>query len=164
MSLSLYALSADYQAVIEAAENAGTEADEQAFRDTLAGLSGEIVEKADRCAAVMATLDATAEAIKHEEQRLEARRKAIEANRSRLSDYVLMCLKDANMPKVKGARFTLQIQQNPPKVVVDEESKIPTTYWIAKPVLDRAAISQALKNGSEVPGAHLERGESLRVR
>lgn len=164
MSLSLYALSADYQAVIEAAENAGTEADEQAFRDTLAGLSGEIVEKADRCAAVMATLDATAEAIKHEEQRLEARRKAIEANRSRLSDYVLMCLKDANMPKVKGPRFSLQIQQNPPKVVVDEEKKIPEAFWRFEPKLDRAAISQALKDNKEVPGAHLERGESLRVR
>lgn len=164
MPLSLYALSADYQAVIEAAENSGTPEDEQAFRDTLAGLSGEIVEKADRCAAVMATLDATADALKGEEQRLEARRKAIEANRSRLSEYVLMCLKDAGMPKVKGPRFSLQIQTNPPKVVVDEELKIPSMYWKHEPKLDRASISQALKNGVEVPGARLERGESLRVR
>jgi len=38
MSLTLYALSADYQAVIEAAENAGTPEDEQAFRDNAVDL------------------------------------------------------------------------------------------------------------------------------
>lgn len=162
--MKLYELTAEYDRLRDLADQAGTPEDERAFMDTLAAIGGELDAKVDRIAALMAEFDADAEALKHEEQRLEARRKAIESNRSRLSDYCLRCLKDAGIAKVKGDRFTVLIQANPPKVVVDEESKIPSTFWIAKPVLDRAGISLALKNGQEVPGARLERGESLRIR
>ena len=164
MSVSLYELSHDYQRLIDLAEHAGTPEEEEMYREAMRDLSGTIDEKCDRCAAVMATLQAEADALEHEEQRLYARRSAIESNRDRLKVYVQSCMDDAKLSKVKGARFTLIVQANTPKVVVDEESKLGLEYWKNTPSIDKAKIAQDLKAGREVAGAHLETGRSLRIR
>lgn len=164
MSLSLYELGKDYQRLIELAEQAGTPEDEQMYLDAMRDLSGTIEEKCDRCAAVMATLTAEAEAFGKEEERLYARRAAIMANRERLRRYVQECMEAVDLQKVKGPRFTLMLQSNPAKVVVDDEAKIGLEYWKNSPVLDKAKIAADLKAEKEVPGAHLEVGRSLRIR
>lgn len=164
MPLSLYDLTNDYQRLIDLATNAGTPEEEQMYLDAMRDLSGTIEEKCDRCAAVMETLTAEAAALDHEEQRLYARRAAIMANRDRLRLHVQECMETAALQKVKGPRFTLVIQANPAKVVVDEESKLGLEYWKNTPQLDKAKIAADLKAGREVPGAHLEVGKSLRIR
>lgn len=164
MSVSLYAMTEDYQRLIDLAEHAGTPEEEAMYQEALRSLSGTIDEKCDRCAAVMATLQAEADALQNEEQRLHARRAAIESNRDRLRSYVQECMETVNVSKVKGPRFTLIIQANTPKVVVDEESKLGLEYWKNTPSIDKAKIAQDLKAGREVAGAHLETGRSLRIR
>lgn len=164
MPLSLYELTADYERLIDLASHAGTPEEEVMYQEAMRSLSGTIEEKCDRCAAVMATLQAEADALGNEEERLYARRAAILANRDRLRAYVQECMESVDISKVKGPRFTLIIQANTPKVVVDEESKLGLEYWKNVPSLDKAKIATDLKAGREVPGAHLETGRSLRIR
>lgn len=164
MTVSLYSLSEEYQRLIELAENAGTPDDEAMYQEAMRALQGTIVEKCDRCGAVMATLDAEMEALKHEEERLKARREAIDHNRERLKEYVQRCMEDAQISKAKGERFTLMIQDNPPKVVIDDEAKIDALYWRMKQEVAKDQLLAALKAGTSVEGAHLERKRSLRVR
>lgn len=164
MPLSLYELTADYERLINLAEHAGTPEEEAMYQEAMRSLSGTIEEKCDRCAAVMATLQAESDALQNEEERLYARRAAILANRDRLRAYVQECMESVDLSKVKGPRFTLIIQANTPKVVVDEESKLGLEYWKNVPSLDKAKIATDLKAGREVPGAHLETGRSLRIR
>lgn len=164
MPLSLYELTADYERLIDLASHAGTPEEEAMYQEAMRSLSGTIEEKCDRCAAVMATLQAEADALGNEEERLYARRAAILANRDRLRSYVQECMESVDISKVKGPRFTLIIQANTPKVVVDEESKLGLEYWKNVPSLDKAKIATDLKAGRDVPGAHLETGRSLRIR
>lgn len=164
--MKLYELTSEFDRLRELADQAGTPEDEKAFLDTLAAVGGELDAKVDRIAALMAEFDADADALKNEEQRLEARRKAIESNRSRLSDYCLRCLQDAGLSKVKGARFTVLVAKNAPKVVIDDEKAIPEEFvkmeWVTTP--QKALIAAAIKAGNTVPGVHMEQGESLRIR
>ena len=66
--------------------------------------------------------------------------------------------------KFKTELFGFSIQKNPPAVVIDNEEDIPKEYYIPQdPKLDRTAIKKFLKD-NEVSWAHLQQGESLRIR
>lgn len=160
--LTLYAITEQYQRLQEMLETG--EVDEQAIKDTLASVEGDLTVKVDNCAAVMRSLELEADAFRYEEVRLAERRKSIEANRERLRRYVQFELESVKVDKVKGSRFYVTIQTNPPKLFVDDETKLPEDFWVETRAVDKAAVSAALKAGQEVPGAHLEQGRSLRVK
>lgn len=162
MSLTLYALADSYMRLQEML--AAGEIDDATFTDTMASLEGDIVLKCDNIGAILRTLELEADAFRFEELRLAERRKALEANRERLRRYALFELEQIGMKTVKGPRFYLSVTVNPPKLVVDDEQKLPEDFWIEKRELDKAAVAAALKAGTEVPGAHLEQGRSLRVK
>jgi hypothetical protein len=158
-------LAADYQAVLAACDQAGDPDSEKAFQDTLAALKGEIEVKLDNCAAVLETMQAEADALQHEEQRLKARRAAIESNQSRLKNYMQEQMEACNIEKSKGARFTVLVQLNPPKVVIDDEDLIlDSRFWRQKIELAKDVLGAALRAGETIEGAHLTRERSLRVR
>ena len=68
--------------------------------------------------------------------------------------------------KFKTELFNFGIQKNPPKLVLDKEVEdIPMDYYIFQdPIADKEKIKQELKEGKELDFAHLEQGESLRIR
>jgi hypothetical protein len=166
VSVSLYTMSAEWQRLVDLADQAGTPEDAAMFEEAMRVLSGDITDKCDRIGAVLATMDAEMEALQHEEQRLRARREAIDSNKSRLKVYAQECMEAANMTKCKGPRFTLIVSPNPEKVIIDDEAKIlsdPRFVRYTESVA-KSELSAVLKRGEAVPGAHLERGKSLRVR
>ena len=66
--------------------------------------------------------------------------------------------------KFKTELFSFGIQKNPSAVVIDNEEDIPKEYYIPQdPKPDRIAIKRFLKD-NEVSWAHLQQGESLRIR
>lgn len=162
--MTLYELTDQYRELVDLAENADDESDVQAFADTLEALAGEIDEKIENCAAVVRSIEAQAKSIREEEVRLAARRRAIENSTERLKRYMQDGMDAAGKSKIKGKLFTVSIQDNPPRVAVDDESQIPKDYMRVKYELDRTSISEAIKCGREVPGAHMEYGRGLRIR
>jgi hypothetical protein len=164
MTLTLYTLADSYMRVQEML--AAGEIDDATFADTMKSLEGDIVTKCDNIGAILRSLELEGDAFRFEEQRLAERRKAVEANRERLRRYAQFELEAIGMDKVKGPRFYLTIQNNPHKLIVDDETKLPPDFWteVTTRTLDKPAVSAALKAGTEVPGAHLEQGRSLRVK
>ena len=67
--------------------------------------------------------------------------------------------------KFKTALFNFTIGKNPVKLVIDDESLIPKKYYVKQePKLDAAKLKEDLKAGAVRKYAHLEQGESLRIK
>jgi hypothetical protein len=92
---------------------------------------------------------------------------AIENRIDHLKQYALIQLKGAGISKVEHPMLRMAIRANPPKVVIDFEDSIPAEYMRQPepppPKPDKNAIKEAIQAGKDVPGAHLERGEQLRI-
>jgi len=141
---------------------------EQTIRDTLEAIEGEVSEKATNVAQVIRNIESLAENIRDAEQKMAARRKALEARADWLRGYLLDNMVAAGISKVESPWFSLTVRQNPPSVALDDVSLIPTDYWRAvlppPPAIDRVAIRAAIEAGQDVPGARVVRGQRLEIK
>lgn len=166
MGLSLYDLTAEYRAILDELDTAEgvLEGDLEARLDAIVGAHAD---KVDACVAMARALEAEGDAIKAEEQRLAARRKARAAQVDRLHDYVFKSMKLTKTKKVESPRFTVSIAACPPAVnLLVREDEVPAPYRIERTVvsIDKAAIKAALAAGKSLPFAELTRGERLSIR
>lgn len=164
---TLYELTGQYQYLLYLMED--PEVDPQIIEDSLEAISGDIEAKADGYAKVRLELLTQKAALKAEIDRLTARTKAIDRNVDRLMESLQNTMIVMHTPKIKTDLFTFNIQKNPPKVVIDDPSRIPEGFLIPQPPkVDTAAIKNALKDADEAPFwegiARLEQSESLRIR
>lgn len=164
--MKLYEITEQYTKLLELAED--PETDPEIIADTMEAIEGDFEDKATGYAKVITQLKAEAEAVKKEADRLAARRKALEANANRIRDNLQAAMVAVGKPKFKTDLFSFNIQKNPPSVVMDTEDlfAIPQEYIvIPDPEINKAAIKDALKSGIVLEGvAHLEQGETLRIR
>lgn len=131
---------------------------EQLEIDLVRSLAGTR-EKIDRTASVLAAMEAASAAAAKEIDRLQARKKRIEAQYARLESYVIGVLQAADVPKFDGHTSTLAIRTNPARVVIDTEEwldidmlRFPPT---PEPEPNKSLIMAALKRGESVPGCRL---------
>ena len=164
--MTLYDLTAEYQALLQMAEDPDT--DPEVLTDTMEALEGEIEEKADGYAIVMKELEATEQKIKTEVDRLNARRLSISNNIRCMKLRLQTSMIETGKTKFKTDLFSFGIQKNPPSVVMDEQylENIPEKYLVQQdPTIDKKKIKEDLKAGVDLEGiAHLEQTESLRIR
>lgn len=163
---TLYELTGQFQALLALAEDPDT--DPQLIEDSFEALSGEIEDKADGYAKVRAELMALSTALKAEIDRLKARKDSVDKNIDRLMQSLENAMILTGKTKFKTSLFSFGIQKNPAAVVMDEPyiENIPEEYLIPQePKIDRQKIKDDLKAGKDLGGiAHLEQGESLRIR
>lgn len=165
-SLALYQLADLYLQDLQ--RLADLDLDEQTVNDTLEGLSGELEVKATNVAAFARNLEASAEAIKGAEAQMAARRKAIERRAESLRSYLKANMERVGITKIESTQFALTIKKNPPAVHVEAPELVPSEFMKTPPppppVLDRKAVSDALKAGQDVPGCRLEQGTRLEIK
>lgn len=160
---TMYELTADYMAVLDMANN--PDIPPEVIADTLEGISGEIELKAENSAIIIKELEAEMLKLKAEEIRLSSRRKAIENNIEVIKQRLYNAMKLTGKEKFKTALFNFTIGKNPVKLVIDDESLIPKKYYVKQePKLDAAKLKEDLKAGAVRKYAHLEQGESLRIK
>lgn len=160
---TMYELTSDYMSVLAMAQD--PDIPPEAITDTLEGIGGEIEVKAESCAVVMQELKADVDKLKAEIERLTARKKALEGNIESIKNSVYNAMKLVEKPKFKTTLFSFSIQKNPVKLIIDDESKIPKKYFVPQPAkLDSAKLKDDLKAGAVRKYAHLEQGESLRIK
>lgn len=160
---TMYELTTEYKELLALAGD--PDIDPEAIADTLEAINGEIEIKAENTAVIINELTAEAAKIKAEEARLSERRKAIEGHAARLKDGLYNAMKTVGREKFKTTLFSFNIQMNPVKLIIDDESKIPKKYLIAQaPKVDNAALKEYLKTGKTVKYAHLEQTEGLRIK
>lgn len=160
---TMYELTGEFSAVLAMASD--PEIDAQAITDTLEAINAEIEVKAENTAIIISELDAEAAKIKAEESRLAERRKALENHAASLKNGLYNAMKTTGKEKFKTTLYSFNIQKNPAKLVIDDEKKIPKKYFVPQPAkLDAAALKEYLKTAKTCKYAHLEQGESLRIK
>jgi len=131
--------------------------------DALHAVEAQAAEKIEATALYLRELDAEAKAAKEEADRMLARVKSMQKR----SDYLKAMLLDAlhATGKVKTARASVSIRTTQ-AVAIDEGANLPEAYTTVKHIVspNKVAIKQALLDGVEVPGCHLEARESVSIR
>lgn len=164
--MTLYELTAEYQQLLELAED--PDIPEEALADSLEALGMDIEDKADGYAKVIAQLNADAAALKAEIDRLTARKRTIERNVDRMKESLKSAMILTGKTKFKTELFSFNVQKNPVAVVIDEQyiENIPEEYLIPQdPKVDKQKLKDDLKAGRDLEGiAHLEQTVGVRIR
>lgn len=162
--MTLYELSMEYANLLAMAED--EDLDPQVLADTFEGLEGEIEDKADGYAKVIAELKMRGEGLQKEIDRLTKMKKSLEGNIDRMKDTLEMAMKTTGKTKFKTDLFSFWIQKNTPSLKLDvTDEAVPAKYHIPQPdKIDREAIKKDLKNGANIDWAHMEQSESIRIR
>lgn len=162
---ALYLLADEYRAA--ARTLAELDLDEQTVADTLESLSGDLDTKAQNVALMARSFDADAAAIAEWAKQATARAKAVQARADHLREYLARCLDGAGIEKVEGPGVRITWRKST-AVSVFEPALIPAEFMRQKPPPepepDKTAISAALKEGRDVPGAVLEHRRSLQIK
>lgn len=160
--MTLYELKGQYLELLQLAESG--EYDMDALLDTLEGIDGEIEVKAENYAKVIKELEGRAAMLDTEIKRLSGIKTAIEGNAKTIKENLHKAMNETGKVKFKTNLFSFGIQKNPPSLVIDNPDEVPGEFKIPQPdKVDNAKIKELLKTET-LPYAHLEQGESLRIR
>lgn len=141
------------------------DADEDTLRDTLEGLT-DLHEKLCTVIRSQQEDETLAEALKKRINEMQSRLRRLSQRAETKRDLVTIVLERAEIDKIVEADFTVSTRRTPPRLVIFEESSIPSDYWRPQsPKLDRRKLTDDLKSGKPVAGASLDNGgRSITVR
>jgi len=159
---SLYEIAGMYRSILDMEP----ESDEEysAMMSALDEVQVELMEKADHIVRYIRNLTAEADALKAEEAALYKKRKLAENKAERLKAYLAAQMTLCGLKELKAGLFKLKFQPTPPAISIINEAAIPEQYRKVKIEIDKLAIRDALKNGEDVPGIEVQRGEALVIR
>lgn len=124
-SISLFTLVEQYRAL----EQLDIEAlDEQALKDTLEGLTGEITIKATNVGAFVLNVEAYAQAAADAAKKLAERAKRMQRRADVMREYLRESMKALNLKKIEGEQFTLTRKANPPAVIIQPDTELAEQY------------------------------------
>ena len=131
--------------------------------DALHAVEAQAAEKVEATALYLRELDAEAKAAKEEADRMLARVKSMQKRSDYLKSMLLEALHATG--KVKTGRVTVSIRTTK-AVEIAEGADLPEAYTTVKTTVspNKVAIKQALLDGVEVPGCHIEERESVQIR
>ena len=143
------------------------ELDDETLMEVFDNTEEELSVKLEGYCKFIKNLEADIEGLKAEEKRLAERRRAKENAIERSKHAMQMAMYASGNTKIPCGTFTVSVQSNPPKCVLDASvADIPSKYLIPQePTVDKKLLLEDLKaSDKQVPYAHIERGESLRIR
>lgn len=145
---------------IEVDEDTGEILNADALRDAEA----QAAEKLESTGLYVRELQAEAEAVKAEAERMIARAHALAKKSDTIKQLMLAAL-PAVGGKVRTARVTVSIRQSQ-AVEIDEGTELPEAFVTTKTTTspNKVALKDALKGGAAIPGVHLITKESVQIR
>lgn len=167
--MRLYELTKDYMDLLYAIDN--EEIPEEAITDTLESITANIEEKADNIACMLKGLEAEAQAIKAEEDRLKARRQAKERVYEKIKAYLSAELLKANITAVDTARNKITFRKSESVHIANETAFLTWALHnrddlikFGEPTANKTAIKKALKEGAVVEGAELRISNNIQLK
>lgn len=155
---SLYQLTSQYQALTDL----DIPIEEKA--DTLELIEESIQEKGKNIGFVLQSFDVQEAALKTHLADVQAKIKAIQSHRDRLKDYLKEGMERCEIQKIESPYFTISLRQSPASVVIDDDDEVPDDYCKFTRTPDKVLIKSAIKDGYEIPGAHLITDTHVRIR
>lgn len=165
---SLWQLTQEELSFISLMEENGGEVTDEIMED-LAIRRENFQSKAEAYSKFILKLDSEADQAAAEIKRIQAIKKAKENTAQRLRDTLLAALMVFTEEDSKGirryetplAKISTRRSQS---VEVLDDTVIPDEFWVVKKEVSKSTISQAIKDGAEVPGAQLKENISLSIR
>lgn len=161
-----FELAAQYRRLAESL--AEQHEDLQVIQDTLEGESGRLDEHLENLAKMIRNLEAADSGVLRTMEDLAARHAGLQRAAERGRKLLMDLMQRAQRERVTTALFSIALRKNPPMVVVDCASALPSAFLQypdpPAPVPDKKAIAASLKAGLDVPGAHMEQGIRLEIR
>ena len=165
---SLWQLTQDELSFISLMEENGGELTDE-IAEELAIRRDNFKDKAEAYAKFILKLESEAEQAAAEIKRIQALKKAKENTVARLKETLLAALMVFIEEDAKGIRryetplAKLSTRKSQAVEVLDE-TILPSEFWVIKKEVIKSSISQAIKDGAEVPGAQLKDNISLSIR
>ena len=158
--MKLYELTNDLME-LEALLEEGEEVEE-----IMAIIMDQIASKGDGIMSLVRNIESDVESLKNEVKRLEGMIESREKRAERLRKYLMDCMLQANIKSLPTVKGTISVRNNQPKVVIEDESKIPEGFKTVKEVtsVNKKELRESLKNGQRIEGCHLESSQSLIIK
>lgn len=158
---SIYDINKAFQSIVDMV--ADGELTQEDFQQALAELEQSKVEKCGNAICYLNMRKQAIEAMKAEEKRISTQRKMLEKGNKSLEEAFAYVLKNMGDKEVITRYGVMKVRKNPPSVVIDDLSKVPTKYQHQKieVTIDKTAIKKAIQSGEKVDGARLESSERL---
>ena len=132
---------------------ADREIDDTTLLDTLEGATN-LSEAIGEVLRAALEEEALAESLKARVAAMRERLERIETAAAKKREVAQAVMEDAGIEKILEPDFTVSLRVSPPGVAILNEAEIPDPFWIEQPPkLDRKGILDALKGGTQVPGA-----------
>ena len=148
---SLYELSAEYAAFLDAYANAQNEEEAAEILQSLVDIHGELTEKAENYVKVIKNVQSDVDGYKAEAKRLTAKAKAGENLIDRLKNAMLDAMKMTDTPVIQTSIGKWRLQPNPYKCVVTDWTKLPMEFREPQPdKVDSAGLIRHYKATGEV--------------
>lgn len=131
--------------------------------NALLSLEDELQEKGENCIKYLGSIQDNIDIAKANKKKLDEYIKTLESRKKRVEKACIYALDTLQVKSIMTGWGEMKIKKNPPSVVIDDLTQIPTQYQRQKIQvdIDKTAIKAAIKAGEEVPGAHLEQCTSL---
>lgn len=156
--MNVYKLSENYRRLYEM-----DDIDSEVFQDTLDSINDAVEEKLKSIAHLIVNLEADNVGLVSEEKRIKEKRTRNEKKRERLMQLVETTLTNMNLDKFNAGTFTYSFRKSK-KVVIDDESELPSEYFAYKATVKKKEIGDAIKSGKDVPGARVVDNRNLGIK
>lgn len=155
--VKLYEIANDHRGLMALAEDSDMD-----ITDTLEGIEGEFNGKAESLVSVVLNMDGDVTAIDAQIERLAARKAAIKNRQESMKDYLRQNMEATGIKKISCPLFTINCVQGREVAQIESEESLPDEYVKVKTTVspDKNAITKALKEGEDIPGASLQRAKS----
>jgi len=165
---SLWQLTQEELSFISLMEENGGEVNDEIMEE-LAIRKENFKHKAEAYAKFILKLESEAEQAAAEIKRIQALKKAKENTVLRLKETLLAALMVFTEEDAKGIRryetpLAKLSTRKSQSVEVLDETLLPSEFWVIKREVSKSTISQAIKDGEEVPGAQLKDNIGLSIR
>lgn len=165
--MKLYEISRAMLDVIESGYSVDEETGEILFEPAdLDALEVERDRKLEACALFAKNLQAEADAIKAELDRLDARLKAKQRKADSMKQYILGNMLALNDTAFETACVDMRIRRSSFVDVACDAESLPIEYQRRKVTVtaDKTALKKALQDGERIPGVMMAKRESLTIK
>ena len=163
---SLYEISAEYAAYLEAYESASCEEEAAEILQSLVDIHGSLEEKAENYAKLIKNVEADAKAYKDESDRLDKKAKVAKNFAERLKGAMLDAMKLTDTKEIPTSIGKWKTQLNPMSCDVTDPDKVPERFHVKQPdKIDKAAMIREHKaTGEMFEGAEFKQEMGVRFR
>lgn len=127
--------------------------------------------KAENTAQYIKNLIAESEALDNEIKKMQKRKKSKDNKIKRLKEYLKDCMVTVGIDKIETTLCKLSIRNNAESVSIEDEKEFVNQYkeshkkfFKFKPEISKTEIKKALQLGEEIPGAKLEKTQSVIIK